>query len=146
MNNLKDTLKKYVRMTPQTFSYTMIGLSTAVLVFFIAYKDDDKPSNSDDKPSKSDDKPSKSDDELPEDKPLPEEDEEQFDFDKNEEPMRVGDSRMGDSRMGDSRMGDSRMGGTRSSRTSRASRALDKDKSKHGKNTNTRKKSNKKHK
>ena len=143
MNNLKDTLKKYVHMTPQTFSYTMIGLSTAVLVFFIAYKDDepksdDKPSKSDDKPSKSDDKPSKSDDELPEEV---EEDEEQFDFDKNEDPMRIGDSRMGDSRMGDSRMGDSRMGGSRSSRSSRAL-----DKSKHGKNTKTRKKGNKKHK
>ena len=60
-------LKKYVHMTPQTFSYTMIGLSTAVLVFFIAYKDDDTP-NSDDKPSNSDDKPSKSDNELPQDK------------------------------------------------------------------------------
>jgi hypothetical protein len=142
MNNLKDTLKKYVHMTPQTFSYTMIGLSTAVLVFFIAYKDDDKPSKSDDKPSNSDDKPSKSDDELPEeDKPLPEEDEEQFDFDKNEEPMRIGDSRIGDSRVGDSRVG-----GSRSSRSSRSSRALDKDKSKHGKNTSTRKKGNKKHK
>jgi hypothetical protein len=138
MNNLKDTLKKYVHMTPQTFSYTMIGLSTAVLVFFIAYKDDDtpnsddkpsksddKPSKSDDKPSKSDDKPSKSDDELPEEV---EEDEEQFDFDKNEEPMR----------MGDSRVGDSRVGGSRSSRVL--------DKSKHGKNTKTRKKGNKKHK
>ena len=133
MNNLKDTLKKYVRMTPQTFSYTMIGLSTAVLVFFIAYKDDDTP-NSDDKPSKSDDKPSKPNDELPEEV---EDDEEQFDFDKDEEePLRMGDSRMGDSRMGDSRMG--------GSRSSRASRAL--DKSKHGKNTKTRKKGNKKHK
>ncbi len=133
MNNLKDTLKKYLHMTPQTFSYTMIGLSTAVLVFFISYKDDDKPN--------SDDKPSKSDDELPEDKTLPEEDEEQFDFDKNEEPMRIGDSRVGDSRIGDSRIG-----GSRSSRSSRSSRALSKDKSKHGKNTSTRKKGNKKHK
>lgn len=112
MNNLKDTLKKYVHMTPQTFSYTMIGLSTAVLVFFIAYKDDDTP-NSDDKPSNSDDKPSKSDNKLPE------EDKEEYDFDKEEEePLRMGGSR--------------------------ASRAL--DKSKHGKNTKTRKKGNKKHK
>ena len=118
MNNLKDTLKKYVHMTPQTFSYTMIGLSTAVLVFFISYKDDDKPSKLDDKPSNSDDKPSKSDDELPEDKTLPEEDEEQFDFDKNEEPMRVGGSRS-----------------SRASRSFRASRSMSKDKSKDGKNT-----------
>jgi hypothetical protein len=111
MNNLKDTLKKYISITPQTFSYTMIGLSTAVLVFFIAYKDDDTP-NSDDKPSKSDDE-------------LPEEDKEEYNFDKEEEeePLRMGGSR-----------------------ASRASRALSKDKSKHGKNTNTRKKSNKKHK
>ena len=138
MNNLKDTLKKYVHMTPQTFSYTMIGLSTAVLVFFIAYKDDEP--KSDDKPSKSDDKPSKSDNELPEEV---EEDEEQFNFDKNEDPMRMGDSRIGDSRMGDSRMGDSRMGDSRMG-GSRSSRAL--DKSKHGKNTKTRKKGNKKHK
>ena len=102
MNNLKDTLKKYVHMTPQTFSYAMIGLSTSVLVFFIAYKDDDTP-NSDDKPSNSDNK-------------LPEEDKEEYDFDKEEEePLRMG-----------------------------GSRAL--DKSKHGKNTKTRKKGNKKHK
>ena len=108
-------------MTPQTFSYTMIGLSTAVLVFFIAYKDDDNPKLEE---SNSDDKPSKMDDELPEeDKTLPEEDEEQYNFEKNEEPMRVGGSR-----------------------SSRSSRSLYKDKSKHSKNANTRKKGNKKHK
>ena len=127
MNNLNNTLKKYMRMSPQTFSYTMIGLSTAVLVFFIAYKDDDKPKL--EEPSKveksnTDDNPSKTDDELPE----------EYNFDKEEEePPRIGDSRIGDSRMGGSRIGGSR-----------SSRSL--YKSKHGKNTNTRKKSNKKHK
>ena len=130
MNNLKDTLKKYITMSPQTFSYAMIGLSTSVLVFFIAYKDDEPKSDEskvDDK-SKEDDKSkvdeSKVDEsKVDESKSLPGEDEEQFDFDKNEEPMR---------------MGDSRVGGSRSSRSL--------DKSKHGKNTQTRKKGNKKHK
>ena len=107
-------------MSPQTFSYAMIGLSTSVLVFFIAYKDDE--SKVDDK-SKEDDKSKVDESKVDESKSLPGEDEEQFDFDKNEEPMR---------------MGDSRVGGSRSSRSL--------DKSKHGKNTNTRKKSNKKHK
>jgi hypothetical protein len=69
-----------------------------------------------------------------ESKSLPEEDEEQYDLYKDVEPMRMGDSRMGPSRP------------ARSSRPSRACRALDKGKSKHGKNTNTRKKGNKKHK
>ena len=125
MNNLKDTLKKYITMSPQTFSYAMIGLSTSVLVFFIAYKDDEPKSDEskvDDK-SKEDDKSKVDESKVDESKSLPGEDEEQFDFDKNEEPMR---------------MGDSRVGGSRSSRSL--------DKSKHGKNTNTRKKSNKKHK
>lgn len=120
-------------MSPQTFSYAMIGLSTSVLVFFIAYKDDESKvdeSKVDDK-SKEDDKSkvdeSKVDEsKVDESKSLPGEDEEQFDFDKNEEPMRMGDSRVG------------------GSRSSRSSRAL--DKSKHGKNTKTRKKGNKKHK
>ena len=112
-------------MTPQTFSYTMIGLSTAVLVFFIAYKDDDKPKSDE---LKVDDKSNSDESKVDESKSLPGEDEEQYDFDKNEDPMRIGDSRMGDSRMGGSR----------------SSRAL--DKSKHGKNTKTRKKGNKKHK
>ncbi len=126
-----------MRMSPQTFSYTMIGLSTAVLVFFIAYKDDDKPKL--EEPSKveksnTDDNPSKTDDELPE----------EYNFDKEEEePPRMGDSRIGDSRIGDSRIGDSRIGDSRIG-GSRSSRSL--YKSKHGKNTNTRKKSNKKHK
>ena len=140
MNNLKDTLKKYVHMTPQTFSYTMIGLSTAVLVFFIAYKDDDKPKSDE---LKVDDKSNSDESKVDESKSLPGEDEEQYDFDKNEDPMRMGDSRIGDSRIGDSRMGDSRMGDSRMG-GSRSSRAL--DKSKHGKNTKTRKKGNKKHK
>jgi hypothetical protein len=123
MNNLNDTLKKYITMSPQTFSYAMIGLSTSVLVFFIAYKDDEPKSDE----SKVDE--SKVDEsKVDESKSLPGEDEEQFDFDKNEEPMR----------MGDSRVGDSRVGGSRSSRVL--------DKSKHGKNTKTRKKGNKKHK
>ena len=129
MNNLKDTLKKYITMSPQTFSYAMIGLSTSVLVFFIAYKDDEPKSDE----LKVDDKSNSDESKVDESKSLPGEDEEQYDFDKNEDPMRMGDSRMGDSRMGDSRMGGSR-----------SSRAL--DKSKHGKNTKTRKKGNKKHK
>ena len=127
MNNLKDTLKKYITMSPQTFSYAMIGLSTSVLVFFIAYKDDESKVDE----SKVDES------KVDESKSLPGEDEEKYDFNKNEEPMRMGDSRVGDSRVGDSRVGDSLVGG---------SRALHKDKSKHGKNTNTRKKGNKKHK
>jgi hypothetical protein len=147
MNNLKDTLKKYISMSPQTFSYAMIGLSTGMLVFFISHKDDDdelkvdKPKVDDeskaDDESKSDesivDDESKADDKskVDESKSLPEEDEEQYDIDKDVEP---------------SRMGDSRMGGSRASRSSRPSRTLDKGKSKHGKNTNTRKKGNKKHK
>lgn len=141
MNNLKDTLKKYISMSPQTFSYAMIGLSTGMLVFFISHKDDDeskvdKPKVDDelkaDDESKSDepkvDDESKADDES---KSLPEE---QYDLDKDVEPSRIGDSRIGGSH------------GSRSSRASRACRALDKGKSKHGKNTNTRKKGNKKHK
>ena len=146
MNNLKDTLKKYITMSPQTFSYAMIGLSTGMLVFFISHKDDE--SKVDDK-SKSDDKSLKADEPTSdesmvddESKSLPEEDEEQYDLDKDVEPSRMGDSRMGDSRMGGSH-------GSRSSRSSRACRAfrsLDKGKSKNGKNTNTRKKGNKKHK
>ena len=128
-------------MSPQTFSYAMIGLSTGMLVFFISHKDDDeskvdKPKVDDelkaDDESKADepkvDDESKADDES---KSLPEE---QYDLDKDVEPSRMGDSRIGGSH------------GSRASRSSRASRTLDKGKSKHGKNTNTRKKGNKKHK
>ena len=151
MNNLKDTLKKYISMSPQTFSYAMIGLSTGMLVFFISHKDDDeskvdKPKVDDelkaDDESKSDepkvDDESKADEPNVEDKSksLPEE---QYDLDKDVEPSRIGDLRIGDLRIGGSRS-------SRSSRASRACRALDKGKSKHGKNTNTRKKGNKKHK
>ena len=53
LNNLKDTLKKYISMSPQTFSYAMIGLSTGMLVFFISHKDDDDKSKANDE-SKSD--------------------------------------------------------------------------------------------
>ena len=120
-------------MSPQTFSYAMIGLSTGMLVFFISHKDDDDKSKANDE-SKSDepnvdesksDEPKVDDESKADDKSksLPEEDEEQYDLDKDVEP--------------------SRMGGSRSSR---ACRALDKGKSKHGKKTHTRKKGNKKHK
>jgi len=41
MNNISDKITKYVRVNPQLFSFTMLGLSTMMLVYFVAHNDED---------------------------------------------------------------------------------------------------------
>jgi hypothetical protein len=41
MNNISEKITKYVHVNPQLFSFTMLGLSTMMLVYFIANNDED---------------------------------------------------------------------------------------------------------
>jgi len=41
MNNISDKITKYVHVNPQIFSFTMLGLSTMMLVYFVAHNDED---------------------------------------------------------------------------------------------------------
>lgn len=43
MFSINDTIKKYVRFNPEIFAYTMLGLSTSILVYFVA--NNDEPTN-----------------------------------------------------------------------------------------------------
>jgi hypothetical protein len=40
MFSINDTIKKYVRFNPEIFAYTMLGLSTSILVYFVANNDE----------------------------------------------------------------------------------------------------------
>jgi hypothetical protein len=58
MDNIKDVFKKYIRPTPNpnALSFAMVGISTLMLVYFVAYKEDphaegESPSTSDESPS-----------------------------------------------------------------------------------------------
>jgi hypothetical protein len=41
MNNISEKITKYVHVNPQIFSFTMLGLSTMMLVYFVAHNDED---------------------------------------------------------------------------------------------------------
>jgi hypothetical protein len=41
MNNISEKITKYVHVNPQIFSFTMLGLSTIMLVYFVAHNDED---------------------------------------------------------------------------------------------------------
>jgi hypothetical protein len=47
MNNISDKITKYVHVNPQIFSFTMLGLSTMMLVYFVAHNDEntEQPEN-----------------------------------------------------------------------------------------------------
>ena len=40
MFSINDTIKKYVHFNPEIFAYTMLGLSTSILVYFVANNDE----------------------------------------------------------------------------------------------------------
>lgn len=46
MNNISEKITKYVHVNPEIFSFTMLGLSTMMLVYFVAHNDEDnEPEN-----------------------------------------------------------------------------------------------------
>jgi hypothetical protein len=63
MYDIKDIFNKYIKPipNPNALSFAMVGISTLMLVYFVAYKEDSPNEDKDESPSTSDESPSTSD-------------------------------------------------------------------------------------
>ena len=60
MYDIKDIFNKYIKPipNPNALSFAMVGISTLMLVYFVAYKEDSPNEDKDESPSTSDESPS----------------------------------------------------------------------------------------